>query len=159
MANYERWTASLTVRDGANRPSTMQWYVPKATAQLYFAAADKSARDATAIGILFAKALAVTAGAEETRSVTVVDESAPVTIPSETVLRGNKLVIGFAAEADQYQQTVPARDATAYTPKADSIEVDFAASGDLADYITAFQATAIGKNGGSVTVNKAYVND
>lgn len=159
MATYSRWLASLTVVDGANRPSTIQFFVPEATAKLYAAAANEAARDATAIGLLFAALETVTAAAKSQRSVQFIDEYAPVTIPSESVLRGNKLVLGYQGGADMYRLTIPARDATAYTPKTDSIEVDFAAAGDLADMITLLESTAIAKNGASVNVVKAYVND
>lgn len=159
MANYERAVASVTVVDGANRPSVVQVYVPLATAKLFWAAADKAARDATAIGVLFAKLAAVTAGVIQSTSVTLIDETAPISIPAETVLRGNKLVLALASGTDVYRLSIPARDATAYTPKADSIEVDFAAAGDLADFISQLETVSIGKNGLSQDVIKAYVND
>lgn len=159
MADFERWQVSLTVIDGANRASTIQYYVPEATAKLYFAAADLAARAATAIGLLNAAIMTVTSAARATTTVSVTDEIAPVTLPAETVLRGNKLVLALQGGTDIYRLTIPARDATAYTPKADSIEVDFAETGDLATMIGLLESTAIAKNGQSVKVIKAYVND
>lgn len=159
MANFPGWTASITLRDGADRPSTVQFYVPEATAKLYFAAADKAARDATAIGLLFAAVLTLTGMVEESRSVQVTDITSPYTIPAETVLRGNKLVLGYLSGARSFTISFPGRDTTAYTPKADSIEVDFEDAGDLADFITLFESTALGITGLAVSVNKAYVND
>jgi len=159
MANYPTWFASLTVRDGAQRASTIQFRVPEATAKLYFAAADKAARDATAIGLLFAAFLTLTGATEQMRSVTVQDEAAPVSYPAETVLRGNKIVAGYHSGAGDFNITVPARDETAYTQKENSIEIDIAAAGDFADWITLFESTALGPNGLAVDVFKAYVND
>ena len=159
MANYPTWYCSLTVRDGAQRPSTITFRVPEATAKLYFAAADKAARDATAIGLLFDGFLTCTEGVEEARSVTVRDEQAPVTFPLDSVLRGNKIVVGYHTGAEDNLISIPARDATAYTQKADSIEIDISAAGDFADWITLFEASALGPTGLAVDVFKAYLND
>jgi len=159
LANYPTWVASLTVRDGAQRASTIQFRVPEVTAKLYFAAVDKAARDATAIGLLFAAFLTLTSGVEQMRSVTVMDETAPVTYPAEAILRGNKIVVGYHSGAQDPKITVPARDATAYTQKEDSIEIDITAAGDFADWITLFESTALGPQGLAVEVFKAYLND
>lgn len=159
MANYPRWEASITLKDGANRTSTVSIFVPEATAKLYFAAADKAARDATAIGGFFADVLTVSSMVEVDRSVRVVDVTAPVTIPAETVLRGNKIVLLGQTGAQGYKLTIPGRDATAFTPKPDSIEIDIEAAGDLADFITSLEAVALGVGGLSVDVQKGLVND
>lgn len=159
MTNYPTWYASMTVRDGAQRPSTLSFRVPEATAKLYFAAADKAARDATAIGLLFAGFLTLTKGVEESRSVTVRDETSPLVYPDEDVLRGNKIVVGYLTGAQVAKITIPARDGTAFTQKEDSIEIDITAAGDFADWITLFEATALGPNGLAVDVFKAYLND
>lgn len=159
MANYEMWEFSLNLRDGADRPSSVQARVPKTTAQLYFAAADKAARDATAIGLIFAALLTVTGMVEESRSVTVMDVNSPYTIPDETVLRGNKIVLLGLTGAKGYKLTLPGRDPTSYTPKADSIEIDIAATGNLADLITLLDAGILGSNGVAVNITKGYVND
>ncbi len=159
MANFPTWFCSLTVRDGAQRPSTITFRVPEATAKLYFAAVDKAARDATAIGLLLDGFLTLTSGVEESRSVTVRDEQAPVTFPDEAVLRGNKIVVGYHTGAEDNKITIPARDGTAYTQKEDSIEIDITAAGDFADWVTLFEAAALGPTGLAVDVFKAYLND
>jgi hypothetical protein len=159
MANYEQWEASMTLRDGADRPSTVSIFVPKATAQAYFAAADKAARDATAIGGWFAKVLTVSAMVEESRRVTVIDLNAPYTIPDEAVLRGNKIVLLGQTGPKPYKLTIPGRDATSYTPKTDSIEIDVDAAGDLKTFIESTETVALGSGGVAVDVQKALVND
>lgn len=159
MANYPEWNCSLNLRDGADRASSVQFRVPEATAKLYMAAADRAARDATAVGLIFDAILLTTDMVEESRSVSVVDISSPYSIPAETVLRGNKIVLLGLTGAKGYKLTIPGRDATSYTPKADSIEIDIAANGDLKDLITLLDAGIVGSNGLAVTVTKGYVND
>lgn len=159
MANYPNWVASITFRDGADRPSTVQFYVPEATAKLYFAAADKAARDATAVGLLFAAVAKCTSMVIESQTCSVIDVTSPYTLPAEDVLRGNKIVIGYLSGPRQFTLTIPGRDESSYTPKADSVEIDYEAAGDFADFITAFESACLGITGLAVSVVKAYVND
>lgn len=161
MANFPVYEVGVTVRDGAGRDSSIQMYVPLATFQTYAAAADKAARDATAVGGLLSKAVAATAGAEVKRWATIADITDPVTLPAEDILRGNKIVLGFRSSGRAFTMTLPCRSGNVadYTQKPDSIEIDLEAAGDLATFITAFNAAAISITGSSVAVDKAYVND
>lgn len=159
MTNYPKWVAEITVRDGVGRDSTVQFYVPEATAKLYFAAADKAARDATAIGTLFTDVMACMSGAEVQRKVWVEDLTSPVTNPSDDVLRGNKIAVGYQAAGRNYTFTIPTRNPASYTQKTDSIEIDLAAAGDFADFVTQFNAVCLSVNGTAATVTKAKLND
>lgn len=161
MANFPQYLASVTVRDGAGRDGVVQLYVPLASGQAYWAAADKAARDATAVGQLLSKAVAATGGVEVQRSVSLMDITDPVTLPDEDILRGNKVVIGYRSSGRAFTLTLPCRtgDVADYTQKPDSIEIDIDAAGDLKTFIQAMEATALSITGSSVDVVKAYVND
>lgn len=159
MANYPKWFASMTLRDYANRPSVVAIRVPEATAKLYMAAADKAARDATAIGLYFAGLLTVTEMVEESRSVYVMDETAPVTLPATGVVRGNKAVMLGETGAEGYRLSIPGRDASSYTLKTNSIEVDINADGAFKDFIALLETVALGVGGLSVSITEAILND
>lgn len=159
MANFPRYLASITVKDNANRPSTASWFVPFATAQTYWAAADKAARDATAIGLLFQKALACMEGVEVSRQVTLIDETDPYALPASGVVRGNKIEVAGTGGGKPYIMSLPTRKAASYTLKANSIDIDITAPGDFATYLTALEATAVDSNGNSINITKAYLND
>lgn len=161
MANFPVYEVGVTVRDGAGRDSVISMYVPLATFQAYAAAADKAARDATAVGGLLSKAVAATGGAEVKRYASIADITDPVTLPDEDILRGNKIVIGYRSGGRAFTMTLPCRTGLVadYTQKPDSIEIDITAAGDLATFITAFNAAAVSISGSSVVVDKAYVND
>jgi hypothetical protein len=158
MANFERAKAYMTWKDGANRSTTTEFYVPLATARTFWAAANKAARDATAIGLLFAAAAQCSLLTLERTGVYLEDQESPITLPAKTALRGNKIVTGFLSNAKNYTFTLPGRDPTAYTPGS-GITIDFEAAGDYADFLTLFESTCISDNGGPVLVMEAYVND
>lgn len=159
MANYPRWLASMTLRDYAERDSVWQVYVPEATAKLYFAANDKAARDATAIGTLFGYLLTVSKMKEVQRAVTVIDETAPVATVDEGVLRGNKIVMYGQTGPDGWTLSVPGRDDTAYTLKTNSFEIDIEAAGDFKTFYEAVETTCLGKGGVAIVVQAAALND
>ncbi len=159
MANYPEWYAEMTVMDGVQRTSTMSFRVPEATAKLYVAAADKAARDATAIGVFFAALLETTLCAEVSRRVYVIDKNMPVGAVDDTVLRGNKIVVGYQSGAGNFTFTIPGRDGTSYTQKPDEPEIDITASGDFKTFYESFETVCLGPNGIAVDVTKAYLND
>lgn len=159
MAIFNSWFATVTVKDGANRDSIISINVPAATAQAYLAAADDAARAASTVGALLTAAVAATGGAEVKRSVSIESITDPVTIPAEEVLRGNKVVLGVASGGANFTMTLPCRDASKYTPKPDSIEIDIDANGPLKTFIGLYNAGAVSVRGSSVRVTKAYVND
>lgn len=159
MANYPRWFATVNLRDNANRPSSVQFYVPEATAKLYFAAADKTARDATAIGQLFTKLLTTTEMAVESVSVSIVDETAPVVLPASGVVRGNKIVMNGLTGPDAFTISIPGRKAASYTLKTNSIDIDIEADGDFKTFMQAMEGACLGRGGLAVDIQEAYLND
>lgn len=159
MANYPRWLASMTLRDYAERDSVFQVYVPEATAKLYFAANDKAARDATAIGTMFAALLDCTQMEEVQRAVTVIDEKAPVPSAADGVARGNKIVMYGQTGPDGWTQSIPGRDPAAYTLKTNSIEIDIEAAGYFKTFYESLQTVCVGKGGLAIDVQSAAIND
>jgi len=159
MAQYPSWVAEIGLMDGVGRASSVSFRVPSATAQAYFAAADKAARDATAIGLLLTAVKTLTLMTEVYRKVYVQDLEKPIGAIADTILRGNKFTIGYESGIGTYSFTIPGRDESSYVQNADALSIDFAADSDLADFITLFESTCVGPNGVAVSVNKAYIND
>jgi len=159
MANYPQWYMSMTLRDYANRSSVVKIRIPEATAKLYFAAADKAARDATAVGLLFGALLTVTEMVEESRSCYVQDETSPVTLPATGIVRGNKAVLLGETGSEGFRLSIPGRDPASYTLKTNSIEIDIEAAGDFKDFIALLEAAALGVGGLSVAITEAVLND
>lgn len=159
MANYPHWVMQITLQDGVGRDSVMAFYVPEATAKLYFAAADKAARDATAIGVLFGKILAVTECQEVARRVYVEDLTSPLSALDDDILRGNKIVVHAQAGADPLTFTVPGRDATSYTQNSDKVTIDISAAGDFKTFYEGVQSVCISRHGESINVLAANLND
>jgi len=60
MAIVEVGIASFQVGDSAKKLASGSFYVTAAKARLYIAAADQTARDATAVGLLLTTALSIT---------------------------------------------------------------------------------------------------
>jgi len=63
MAIVEVGIASFQVGDSAKKLASGSFYVTAAKARLYIAAADQTARDATAVGLLLSTALSITRAA------------------------------------------------------------------------------------------------
>lgn len=159
MANIERWVMQITLRDGVKRDSSMSFYVPAATAKAYCAAADKTARDATVIGTLFADILATTLCTEVARRVYVEDQTDPVSAVADTVLRGNKIMVQASAGGAPLTFSVPGRDPAAYTQDTDHLTIDISEAGDFKTFIDAVAANCISLHGDSISVVGAYLND
>lgn len=159
MANYPSWVAEIGLIDGVTRHSTMSFRVPEATAKTYMAAADKAARDATAIGLLLSACLTVTSMEETYRRVYVEDLNSPVGDVADTILRGNKIVVGYQSGPGNFTFTIPGRDGTAYTQQADKVSLDLSATDAFTDFISLVESTALGPGGLAISVTKAYLND
>lgn len=159
MANYPTWVAEIGLRDGVNRNSTVSFRIPEATAKTYMAAADKTARDATAVGLLLTAVKTLTLMSETYRRVYVQDLTKPIGAIADTILRGNKFTLGYESGAGQFSFTIPGRDPSCYVQNADELSLDIAATSALADFITLFESTCLGPSGLSVSANLGYIND
>jgi len=159
MANVEHWVAQITLMDGVQRTSVMAFYVPEATAKLYFAATDKTARDATAIGQLFAKVLTVTEMQGAARRVYIEDKEDTLTALDDDVLRGNKIVVHAQTGGDPLTFTIPGRDATSYVQNSDKVTIDIEATSDFKTFYEAVEATCISRHGDAIVVVGANLND
>lgn len=162
MALIEVGRASLQLIDSANKESSISFRVTPTAARAYLAAADQAARDATAVGLLLGRALAITRGSEVANSyktfadvgIVWVNDAAVKPSTAAAVYRSNRWkVTGRTTNA-----SVPAID-TVYVPEYLITGVDMESDGisallsdqPIQDFVTSFVATALSKYGTAFT--------
>src|SRR5690606_17559897 len=96
------------------------------------------------------------------RWVSMIDETDNVTHPpaDDNIYNFDKLGVHYKAGIDNYVITIPGRDDDDYTVAEDGITVIISGAGATAavtNFITRFEATAVGKNGGAPNVTKIVV--
>lgn len=159
MAYFIRPYATVTLRDGIGRESVWQAYVSQGTAQAYAAAADASARAATALGVLFTKLAAVTDMEVVSKGIGYMEINDAPGDPADSVLRGNKLQFFFNGSGRSFTMSVPGRKASAYEQQANSLQIALDSPTAMSDFIDAFNTNAKDINGSSVTITSAQVVD
>lgn len=162
MALVEVGRASFQLIDSANKESSGSFRVSPANARAYLAAADQAARDATAVGLLLARGLAITRGSEVANSYKLyasvgidwVNDAAVKPSQAAAVYRSNK----WKVTGRTTNNGVPAID-TVYVPEYLITGVDMESDGisadltdqPVADFVTSFVATALSKFGTAFT--------
>ena len=156
MALVERGFASWQAIDSANKESSGSFYVTPANARSYLAAADQAARDATAVGLLLSRSMAISRVSEVANSYRVfadvgirwINDAAVKPGTAAAVYRSNKWkVTGRTTNAG-----FPATD-TVYIPEYLITGVDMESDGISAvltdqpvqDFVTSFVATALSR--------------
>lgn len=142
MAATDRWVASMTLRDGVGRDSVFQFYVSATDGKAYMNAAQGGTRDATLVGVLFAKLLGITDCVPVQQSVQLEQMEDTVPAVADTVLRGNKLKFTYRAGGSTYGFTVPGRELAGYSQQPDSLKVDLITPTAMVDFISAYEGVA-----------------
>lgn len=157
MAEFAQF--HMTWYDSDGRTSTVSPYVRIVDAKAFVAAADEAARAATLLGVMANAFYQLTAGTMTKYYVSFGQTTGdPLPASDDAIFRGNKIVVHYSeVDADNRFLTIPTRDDTVLTYAGTEITLDDA--GNMAAFVTAFEAAAIGKNGGAVTVLSAEAND
>lgn len=159
MAIFDKYVASTAGVDGANRPWSVSVYVDATDAKSYFAAADKATRDATKVGLLLA-AIDNMMDAGATKHLIQLEElNDAIPVPSEDVLRGNKIDIFYSAGGRNFDFTIPCRKVDRYTQKENSIELELDTPAAMTGLITQIEDTLISVGGQAATVRSARLVD
>lgn len=159
MAEIARYLLSVTVVDGVNRDSVIQYYIKAADAKAYFAAADTAARAATAIGVLIQRVLAITLAGALKWAVSgefAQDDPRPI---DDDVLRGNKLSFGLSSGGRGLTTTIPARNPAEYTQSADSLNISLTGGDGVQDWITQVEGYVVDQFNNPVVVTSGRVVD
>jgi hypothetical protein len=159
VANFTRYVLSITFKDGVQRDSVVSYYVLPAEAKAYFAAADKAARDASALGVLATKVKAMTLMFPVQVSVSIEDVTDPVTIPAVTTLRGNKLAFAMRSGGRGLTTTIPGRDPASFEQGPDSLLVALDTPSAMDDFVLAVGGHVVDQFGNTVSIIEGRVVD
>lgn len=159
MAIITTYVATVSWVDGVKRPCSTSVYVNETDAKAWFAAADASARALTNVGVLMAAINQLSDATLTGMQVTCRDEQDTAVLPAETVLRGNKLFVSYAAAGRFFHITIPARDPDDYTQGTDSLVVSLSAPAAMLAFVSAFNATARNIDGQVVAIDQIKVVD
>jgi len=159
MATSMRYVATLSGIDGVKRPCVFQCYVTPTSAKAWFAAADDAARDATGLGALFTAAAAMSEMSIAARTVTGENVEDTTVVPTEDVLRGNKLAFSLSGGGRKGTMTIPARNPASYTQAEDSLNCGLLAPAAMAAFVTAYQAVGVNIDGDDYDIVAARVVD
>jgi len=155
----EYHVAEQTFVDGIGRPFAMSWRVTEANAEAWISAADHTARDATNIGILFAKERGMTQGALTGQRVYLQYEPSTVAPIADDILRGNKLTVHYNADTHNYIVSISCRNPASYEQQVDSLVCALDAPTAMVDYITAIESFTLSPYGANLVVRQVKVVD
>lgn len=161
MAIQSSYFAVAEFIDSRSQSSAVRVRIPKAKADLWYNAADATARAATDVGLLFNALNGLSSAYMYKTYVVLEDEQdAPaVPAPDSNIYNFDKLGVSFRAGLDNYSMTIPARSDANYTVNTDGVSVILGATGtaQVQDFVTRFQANVLAKNGGTPVVTKITV--
>lgn len=150
MAIQTRYYLSLSVIDSQRKVSNVRLRVDPTEGANWLAAADATAREATAVGQLMTRILALSRGNVWSHGVIMedVDDTRTPPNPGDDVYNFDKFTVGYKAGLDNYVMTIPARETTP-NMNSDGVNVliDSGASASVTDFIASFEALVIPKNG------------
>jgi len=159
LAEFIRYQVSVTTMDGVERPAVFQVFVSEADAKDYLDAIDDAARAATEVGILITRYLAMQDGAFVKTSVGIELLNDPVTVPANTVLRGNKLLFHIRSGGRGLTNSISARKAAAFTQTGHELDIDLAAPAAMLNFVAQYNAVVVDMFGNPVTILKGEVVD
>lgn len=167
MAEVPVYTAYVTVGDSAKKMSSVEARVSAVDAKAWIAAADQTARDATAVGTLlsafFTLMMSSQYYAKGVRS-EMVNDAFVYPTPDAEAYNSNKLKISYKTSLNglprNLEFTIPQREASSYTLESNGINVSLTAQTDIPDLIVQILATMDSLYGTAITaVNEITVND
>lgn len=157
MAEVPAHVMYVSFLDAANRLSDWQMRIQSASAKAYVAAADDTARAATAVGAALAATMALSELVPASYGVRYNFNDDAAAAPAEG-LRGNKIVFGFAGSGRNFVTSIPGRDMSALTIN-NGIDVVLADSGAVAAWVTAIETVGADINGNSISITYGELND
>jgi hypothetical protein len=139
--------------------ATFETRITAAAGKAFVAAADDAARLASSVGSLVTKTNALSLGVPIAWGVKyqVVDGSADAPAADAGVYPFDKFAAQLAAGLDNYQITIPARKDSAVVFESDGVSLDLTDGANVQDWIVAFEAIALGKNGTTPSVERMFV--
>jgi hypothetical protein len=162
MAFVTSYYAELSLGDSRKKDTPARIRVSKADYDAYNGAANFAAALLTPIGLYFAALSLLTASTVQAYKVyqETINDTGSYPAPDDNVYNFDKINVAFRAGLDNYNITIPGRDDTAYTVSTDGVTIittDPGWTAAVEDYVTQFNAVALGKNGTAGVVQQMYV--
>lgn len=162
MAFVTKYFAELGLGDSRRKTSPSRIQISKANFDAYNGAANFAAALVTPVGLYFAALSLLTASTVQSWNVSqeTVNDTDSFPLPDDNVYNFDKINVGFRAALKNYNITIPGRDDTAYTVATDGVTLittDPGWTAAVEDYITQFNAVALGDNGVAGVIQKMYI--
>lgn len=144
--------------DSRKKTTTVRYRVTAAAATAYFGAVTQILKDATPVGVLLVETENLAAGSMMGKGIELitVDDAQDFPDFDSDIFLFDKLAVHYNAGFDNYQVTIPTRDSANYTMESDGVHVN-PTLGTVDNYIAAFNAVVIAKNGTGGTVTTITV--
>jgi hypothetical protein len=159
MAEVAAHVMYVSFLDAANRLSDWQFRIQSASAKAYVAAADDTARDATAVGIALdaVKAISLLEAKDYGVRYNFTDDAVVAPTDAEA-LRGNKVVFGYAGSGRNFVTSVPGRDTSVMTIVG-GLNVTLEDGAAVEAFVDALETVGSDINGNSIVFQYAELND
>jgi len=147
---------SVTLGMSNKKTSTVRWRVTAVNSRLYHAEITQTLKDGTPVGLMMLSIEDLSAGNLIKKGVILdtVDDAADYPVPANKVFAFDKLSVHFQASYDNYEVTIPGRDNAKFTLADDgeTVITGAGATTEVANFVSRFNTTVLGKNGGQGTV-------
>jgi len=163
MALLDTYIGKVTLGMSNRKSSTHRLRLNSTDANAYIVALTQTLKDATDVGQYFLSVEDLSAGTLIAKGVelSTEDDAADFPAADAKVWAWDKLSIAFHAGFDNYTVTIPGRDNTKYNVGPDGVTVIASGAGsttETSQYVTRFNAVAMGKNNAAATFDQMYVS-
>lgn len=162
MALKDFYVASVHLGMSNKKIAVWQQRVASTAANAYIAAITQTLKDATALGQLLLSIEDLSLGTLISKGVGLqtFDDAADYPAPDAGVYAFDKFGTSYAAGFDNYHNTIPARDMSVVAVGPDGITLIISGGGattEVTNYVSRFNAVALGKNDGAAVVSEMQV--
>lgn len=163
MALQDTYFAKVTLGMSNRKSSTHRIRVNSTDGNAYIAAITQTLKDGTDVGLYLLSVEDLSAGTLIAKGVelTTEDDAADYPASDSQIWAFDKLSVSYHAGFDNYNVTIPGRDNANIHISADGVTVDSSgadATAEVTQYVTRFNAVAVGKNNVPATFDKMYVS-
>lgn len=163
MALQDTYWAKVTLGMSNRKSSTHRLRVTSTAGNAYIAAVTQTLKDATDLGQYLLSVEDLSAGTLIAKGceLSTEDDAADYPAASAKVWAFDKLSISYHAGFDNYNVTIPGRDNTKFNMGPDGVTVIATGTGsttETANYVTRFNAVAVGKNNTDGTFDDMYIS-
>lgn len=162
MALKDFYFAHVTLGMSNKKAATWRQRITTAAGQAYINAVTQTLKDGTAAGLLMLSVETLSKGTLIKKGVTLetLDDAADYPAPDAEAYAFDKFGASYAAGFDNYQNTIPARDMAEVFIESDGIHIAISggsATSAVTDFVSRFNAVALGKNDAPAVIDEMFV--